>query len=282
MRFNKPTKKALTCNLFAFILTILLFLLISCIGFAVGVFNDKSVVNKLSESDYYNKVYDTINSNSKDIVQKAGFPTSILDDVITLERVYIGGKNYVNDVLNGNEPDIKTDKLRTTLANNIDAYLNERGLIRTDKLKESSDVMIAAIEAEYEKGIQLKFVDYYTGYKADFIKLNLVMVPVLVLLIAVICSFLLRMNQYIHRGVRYITYALIASSSLTMLLAFYMITTKNYTSLTLNPDYYYDFITMYLKWDIMVFLYLGEIGLLLSLVLIPFTGYLKNRLYNIG
>ena len=276
---KKPGKKVMMCSLFSFLLTLLIFLLITGIGITVGVFNDKSVVNKLSESNYYNKVYEVIHHNAEEAVKEAGFPTVVLENVITLERVYIGGKNYVNDVLNGTEPKIKTDKLRETLLENVDRYLDEQGLIRTEEMKNQSEALATVIEEEYRTGINLKFVDYYTEYRTNFMHMAYIGIPMILLLIFVICAMLIRMNQYKHRAVRYINYALIAASCLIILMAIYLLAAKHYSGLNLSPDYYNDFLITYLRWDIMVFLYLGEIGMALSLVLLPLTGYMKNRIF---
>ena len=274
----KSKIKILICNTFSFILTILFFLLLLCVGLTFGMFNNKTLVSKLMESNYYGEAYEEINQNAEKLVKTAGLPVSVLEDVITLDRVYIGGSNFINNELSGDEDQIKTQKLKAKLSENIHNYLDEHRIIWKEHL--DIDQLISEVEAEYVKGIQLHFIDYYLEYKSHFLKLLLFVLPSLLILISILCYFLIRMNQYKHRGLRYINYALIAASGMTILLAGYLLLTKQYEAFEVSPDYYLNFLTTYLKWDVMIFIYLGEIGLVLALVMISLTGYLKNHINN--
>ena len=276
----KSILKTSICSMFAFLLTLLFLMLFVSLGLSFGVFNDRSVLSKLTESNYYSKVYDRVNADTEAIVQTAGFPKTVLDDVITLERVYIGGKNYINNVLKGKDATIQTEKLRAVLSEHINNYLNEQEIIRTKKLESGIESMISAVEDEYVNGIQLQFVKDYSEDKTLFTRLMLIVLPALIVLIGILCYFLIRMNHYKHRGLRYINYALIASSCLTLLIAAYLLITQQDRNIEVSPDYYFDFITMYLRWDIMVFIYLGEIGLVISMVLISLIGFMKSRINN--
>jgi hypothetical protein len=278
-RINSKIQKLISSS-FAFLLTLLFVTLFVCLGFSIGVFNNTSIISKINESNYYNDVYNELNTNAEAIVQKAGFPTTVLQDIITVERVFVGGKNYINNILNGEESQINTDKLREDLKNNIDQYLNDQGITRTDEMNTNIEAMQAEIESQYRSGIEFQFVNYYMEYKAHYVNLIKILMPVIILLIGILCYFVIRMHSHKHRGLRYINYALISSSCMMILAATYLLISKRYVKMDITPEYYSNFINTYLKWDVLVFLYIGGIGLTISIAIISFTGYLKNKIQN--
>ncbi|MDD3173962.1 MAG: hypothetical protein PHF63_10020 [Herbinix sp.] len=280
MKHKKSRMQAVISCIFALILTLLFITLYVCFGFSLGVFSNRSIIEELNRSNYYNEVYDTLNKNAEELVIKAGFPATVLENVITIERVYVGGRNYVNGVLAGEEPQINTDKFRSDLTSNFDQYLTKQGITRTDDINTGVEAMISEIENEYKSSIQLQFVNYIIEYKTHFMNLMKVIIPVVTILIGILCFFLIKMRKYKHRGLRYINYALIASSCMTILAGAYLLVTKQYEKVNVTPDYYNNFLTAYLKWDIMVFMYLGGIGLLISALLISLTSFVRNRIMN--
>jgi len=280
MKWNKSMLRSLINSLFAFLLTLLSVTLILCAGFSVGLFSNKSIIKAINQSNYYNNVYQELSSHMEDVVTAAGLPSSVLTDVITLERVYIGGKNYVDSALRGEEAVIKTDKLQEQLMNNINLYVQNEDIIQSEDLNSGITKVISVVEAEYKDAIQLQFVNDIVEYRLQYHHLIRILVPIVIVLIGILCYFLLRMQKYIHKGVRYIVYALMASSLMTMIVSFYLVITKPYAGMNVLPDYYKKFISAYLHWDLMIFIYIGGIGLTISIALISLISYLKNGIKN--
>lgn len=278
-KYNKKMK-AYISGTFAFLLTILFSLLFISLGLLFGVFSNRSILSKLNESNYYTNVYTELDRSTEDMMRKAGFPADALKNVITQEKVYVGCKNYVNNTLAGNKADIKTEKLHKELKDNLATYLSNKGVVQDDQLKKDMDGLAAGIVDAYRSSVQLKFIPLITKYRIRYESLMKVLIPVLVALSGVLCFFLIRLHRYRHRGLRYISYALITSSLLILIASIYLITTKRYMMTDITPEYYKTFINTYLRWNTMLFLYIGGLGLLLSAALISLTGYLKNRINN--
>jgi hypothetical protein len=246
----------------------------------LGFFNSKSIISRINETYYYDKVYAETNKRAEEIVLQADLPVTVLKDVITLDRVYIGGNNYVNGTLKGNKPKLSTDKLKSDLNGNIDRYLKEQGIEQTEQVKAGQAEVVSRVEKEYLAGVRFKFIDYLIAWKA---RVGSIMVPLLslsILLCATLCYLLLRLHKNKHRGLRYINYALISASLLIFIAASYLLLRKDYERLNVMPDYYNDFLTAYFRWDIQVFLYIGGIGILVSVVLISLTRFLRDRADN--
>lgn len=277
MKQSKTKIKKLISITNGFLLTLLFFTLSVCIGLGIGVFNSRSVISKINETDYYNNIYEDLNKKAEEIVLQAGLPTTVLQNVITLERVYSAGSNYIDTTLEGKKPQINTDRLQINFTNNINQYFMDNGIEQTEKIKAGQAKVVTRLIQVYGSNIKFKFVDQYTDFSSEFWNLMKFFLPMNVILIGILCFFLLKMHRYLHRGLRYINYAMIASSFIIVLCSVYLRLNKGYEKLNVMPDYYRDFLEAYFKWGISVFLYIGGLGIILSILMISFTGFLKKR-----
>jgi hypothetical protein len=272
------TGKGIIKGIYTFLLTILITVLILLLSVAVSFFNDSVILRKVNESNYYNDIHRELSTKSEELIKKAGFPTSVLEDVITLERVYVDGKNYIEATLQGKEASIQAKRIREELHSKIEQYLKDEKIVITEDLKAGIEVMKAEIEGVYRQGIQLQIMNYIHAYKISYFRWLRVAIPIVIGLIGVLCFFLLWMSKYKHRGVRQISYAAMASSAILILSSGYLLIRKPYRNLEAAPDYYYDFLTTYFQWGNKVIFYMGFMGILVSIILISLVNYMKERM----
>ena len=278
MEKKQKLMQRIISSIFAFLLTMIFVSSFTLTGLYYGVFNNRIILSKVNESNYYNEVYKELQDRAEGILQEAGLPLNVLSDVITLKRVYVGGKYYIEDTLSGKEPVINTDKVRSQLEQNIDQYLTEEDISGTKELDTGIEEVVRKVEQEYKRGIHFQFIDYIAEYKASFMRLLRIAIPILILLASVIIVLLIKIHRYKHSGIRYIAYAMIASSCIVITSSAFLLITKSYEKMKQLPFYYGRFLTNYLKWDIQVFLYLGGIGMLLAILLITLVAYLKKNI----
>ncbi len=280
MKGNSSRIKDFLCCIFSFQLSLLFLALIILAGLHFGVFNDRIILNKVNESNYYNEVQKELNSRASVMMEETGLSAELLTGVITLERVYIDGKYYMEDVLAGKEPAMKTDKIRDTLKQNIEGYLEDNNISLTEELNIGVNALISRVEQEYKRELQFGFIHYLGEYKVYYRSFIKKAIPVISALAGAISFMLIKMHGYRHRGIRYITYAMISSGCITGITAGHLLLVKAYDGIQVLPEYYNRFLTNYFKWDIQVFLYLGGLGILLSILLIILTEYVKNQATN--
>lgn len=278
MKSDKIKLRHIIAGLFTFLLTIQLAILLLLIGFGIGVFHDTTIIQKVNESNYYNEIHKEMNTIAEELMIEAGLPVTVLSEVITLDRVYISGKYYIEDTLAGRYATPTTTNIREKLSANMDQYLEEQGVLPSDELDSDVEHLLNEVEQVFQKGIQFEFVDYIASYKASYMHLLKIALPIVLCMIGVLCYFILRMNRYPHRGVRMIVYATIAASMMSILTASYLLLSGQYDKVEASPDYYRKFLVLLLQWDIKVFLYLGLMGLVIAIVLINLVGYMKNRI----
>ena len=278
MKQGNITAKRIIGGIFTFLLTVLAAVLILLLSTAMSIFNDRVVIQKLNESNYYNDIYSELNKKAEELIAKAELPDSVLTKVITLERVYVDGKNYIEATLRGEEVPLQTQKLREQLSDNVDQYLKEQNLVITDELSMGVATIITELEELYRQGIELELMKYLHEYKLSFYRLMWVIIPVILALTVVLCYFILQMNRYKHRGVRQISYATLSASVMAILSAGYLLLAKPYRRLEIAPDYYSDFLHHYFDWSSKGLLYMGFMGILVTVILIALVNYMKNRI----
>lgn len=278
MKHNTDRLQNLISSVFSFLLAIMLLLLLLIAGLFSGAFNDKVIKAKVNESNFYNETYSIIYDRSESILKEAGLPESILKDAITLQRVYIGGKYYVEDVLAGKEPSYKTDKLKATLEENIRDYLDQQNIEVTKDLEAGTKELTERIIQEYRRGIQFDFINSISRLKYSSIRIVTFMLPVIIGLILLISFLLFRMHKYKHRAIRYINYSVITASVLTGGVAIALLLLKIYNKVTVQPKYYNTFLRNYFSWDIKVYLYLAGLGSIAAILLFLLTEHMKNNI----
>ncbi len=272
-------KKLLSC-IFSFMLSLSFSALFVLIGLQLSVFNNRLILDQINESGYYYEVQKELDNSASAILEDAGMPTELLSGVITLERVYLDGRNYMEEALAGEPAAPETEKLTNVLKQNIDKYLESNSIERTEEFDTGIDALISSIGQEYERVIQFRFIRYLGEYKIYYRNILIKAFPMILCLAVFLSVLLIRMHRYRHRGIRYITYALTASSCSIAIFSCYLLISKVSNRIVASPDYYKRFITGYFKGNLQVFLYLSGFGILLSIFLIILTGYLKKRYFD--
>lgn len=277
MILDKSKIPKITCFIFGFLLTVLFAVLtLSVVGY-IGISSKRNIAESINESKYYNSVYELIKENTEELAKQAGLPKKVLTDVITQDRVYIGGFKYINDTLKGEKAEINTINMRELLRKNVNDYI----LNQTDAAISVTDVslntVINEIEQEYKNRMELKLIQSLYYLKIKYRSIIMILIPILLALIGFISYLLIKIQVQQHRGVRLITYSLIASSILMEIIGLVLCFIRPLGGLEVSPVYYRDFIEVWLQKGIKIFLSMGEVGLTISLALILCTGYLKSK-----
>lgn len=276
-RKRKRIRRSLSLVL-SYILSLVFFLLFVLIGIKAGVFNNNVILDRLNKSNYYHSIYETVLDNVESVLLPTGLNESVLNSVITMDMVYIGAKNTIEGTIRGEQVTQDTSGLENRLIKNIEDYAAENGIAYGTEQGQGLIKLSKDIAFEYTRMMDFPFINYYVKYRSIYDKLFVILVPVLLVIAGFIIVMLLRMQRYKHRAVRYIEYSTLASTIMISLFPLYLLISGNYRKINVSPRYFYDFMVGYLKWDIEVFLYIGGIGLIISLSLLLLIGNLKRRI----
>lgn len=127
--------------------------------------NEPYILSSLQKSDYYNKVYQLVESNFENYIQQSGLDEKVLKNIVTEDMIEKDTKTIISNIYNGFKEDVSIVEIEKKLENNIIKSLKNRSLSseETKAIKE----YVAKISEEYKATISnLQIEDQiYSKYK---------------------------------------------------------------------------------------------------------------------
>lgn len=199
--------------IFSVILTIsiLLYILINLLSSTI--LKESYILSKLDQANFYQKVYEEVNSNFEKYIYQSGFDENVLNNVITEEKVKEDFKIIIDNIYNGTNQDINTETIKTNLINNINSQL---GANISKTQQNSIDSFVDTILNEYTQTI------LHTQYENKINKaytqinkyINLANKALLIIMAVLIILLILLNLKRLYRGVSYIGISMLSSGIL--------------------------------------------------------------------
>lgn len=199
--------------IFSAILTIsiLLYILINLLSSTI--LKESYILSKLDQANFYQKVYEEVNSNFEKYIYQSGFDENVLNNVITGEKVKEDFKIIIDNIYNGTNQDINTETIKTNLTNNINSQL---GANISKTQQNSIDSFVDTILNEYTQTI------LHTQYENKINKaytqinkyINLANKALLIIMAVLIILLILLNLKRLYRGVSYIGISMLSSGIL--------------------------------------------------------------------
>lgn len=154
-------------SILTFILTLIITILI-CLIFVANLLTSTLlskdyILSKLDETDYYNKIYEYVESNFEKYLNQSGLDEEVLKNLITVEVIKSDTEKILNNIFDNAQENINIDTIEQNLKNNIDKYLTENNLNA-----ETSDIdaFVETIGNEYLNSISHNKYEQkiYDGY----------------------------------------------------------------------------------------------------------------------
>lgn len=199
--------------IFSAILTIsiLLYILINLLSSTI--LKESYILSKLDQANFYQKVYEEVNSNFEKYIYQSGFDENVLNNVITEEKVKEDFKIIIDNIYNGTNQDINTETIKTNLTNNINSQLGAN----ISKIQQNSiDSFVDTILNEYTQTIlhtqyENKINKVYTQINKY---INLANKALLIIMAVLIILLILLNLKRLYRGVSYIGISMLSSGIL--------------------------------------------------------------------
>ena len=97
------------------------------------VLNESYIMSKLEEEDYYNKIYESAESNFENYIHQSGLDEEVLNNIITKEKIEKDTKIIINNIFDGTDTEIDTDEIKNKLNENIDNSLGRKKTATEEK-----------------------------------------------------------------------------------------------------------------------------------------------------
>lgn len=277
MSHKKRQIKKIISYVLSFILSLCIAALLFLVGIKIGVFNSSIITSQLNKTNYYSELSDTMYDNAADLLRPTGLPEEVLEGVIDDNRMYIDAKNSIEAAFRGKEYTADTSYLEDAFKTNIQNYIEENNLEANEETEEGLQTLTAQIVEEYNSLIEFPFVDYYIKYQAMYNKIFVYGIIIMLILILIICVALISMQHWAHRGVRYISYGVLAAAIMVCVAPLCIKISGVYKGLNISPRNMYNLLVAVIDQDINVFLYLAAFAGVIFGMCMGIIHMLKNR-----
>lgn len=263
-RKSTGISKNIISGITAFILSVSCTLLTVILAGYYGFFSTDHIMDSLQKVQYYSKVMNHFNEEAWDVTIPMGLPQEVLKDISDIIKVTRDVNGNLTAGLDGTDYKVDTSGLEKKLDENVRAYMKKSHKeLDADQEKVLSEYK-KNIAAKYVSSVQVPLVKYLGSFKELFKKAMVVGIPVCLILMICAAALLVAVRRWKHRGLRYITYGTLGTVLMTAALPAAILVSGIYKRIQLSPEYFYQFITAYVKGGLMLFLYFSAAWLILS------------------
>ncbi len=244
-----------------------IYLLLLMMALWIGAFQDSSVLNRISDTEYYRAIYDELRSDTGMSLSLMNIPESVMDDSITYERVVMAARQQLeNDLRNGDykaDTSILTDRLRE----DISAYLETRSAAVTDQVRTGIQILTDRLGEKYENLLRWPFSSWWHDLSVQFGLMAEKSVPILcaLILLCILTQYIL--GHHLGHSISNISRILFAGAGIVLLtgIGFRFKGLSGWETVT--PLYMGQFFGMYRAAVARAFMGVGGCGILLAAAL---------------
>lgn len=120
----------------------------------------------------------------------------------------------------------------------------------------------------------LTYINYYVSFRNMYNKFFIILIVILLVLAVVDIVITIKDHHYVHRGLRYVTYATLAAAIMTGVLPLFLFIQGRYKHLNIKPVYFYNMFvdvinkSLYSFMAVSVFFILVSAGLIIATVIL--------------
>lgn len=268
-------------SIISFILAFLLSLSLTALTLLLVMewsgFSRSSFYKNMSANNYYGYVKVDINNEAESTTIPIGLPADVLKNVFTSFKISQDVNGYIDAVFSGKEYTADTTEITKNLNNNIQNYFKKQGIKLTQEQENNIQPYTASIEKIYLDTVKMPLLSAFVKARTFYQKIFPIGVTACIIF-TLICLFLIiRLHQWLHRALRYITYSTIAAGLMTGILPLLILNSGFYKKVNLSPQYFYNFYTDYVTSIFTSYLYFSVFWLVLSAILFAIINIIKNN-----
>lgn len=282
MRGNSKKKKnigrTIFCILFGFLLSVFLTIVSILIAIRIGFLNKEVILRCLDSVDFYNQVQAEIYTQISYEIIPTGLELNLIDETIPIEKVHNDVNSYIEACFDDVEYTIETAEIENAIYENIMDQFENMERQEDTGTQEHARRFVSNIIEKYPDIIKFPYMKEFASVctRIDPI-ISMIMIAAAVMG-AVCILFLLLLQRWKHRSLRYIIYAGLAAALMTVAIPVYLLIQKTYEGLGIRPAYLYNFCMEYIKASLLSFIWIG-VGLLgSSILLMIVVKLMKERL----
>lgn len=144
----KILKNVFSYIIMTFLAVLLSFLLIANL-LSSTILSKDYILDKLNQTDYYNKVYNYVESNFEKYIYQSGLDESVIKNIITVEQIREDTQSIIENIYDNAKKEIKVEEVKQNLIDNIEESLGKS----IDNQKSSVETFAQTIADEYVNSV---------------------------------------------------------------------------------------------------------------------------------
>lgn len=238
---NLERIRSLLCTILSFLLSL------AFVGLAVlfviqsSCFSRASFYRNLLSSLYYQNVLSEIYKSAESITIPTGLSIEVLDNTIESYEVHQDINDQIDAGIKGEAYHTDTSLLESRLEKNINDYLTREGIQPDQEQKKNIGLYITSIANEYIDIIKIPLFNSLISTRKTYHKIFSIGLTICILIIIITLSMLLKMNRWVHRALRYMTYSTTAAAFMIATIPGILLYSGIYQRIQLSPHYFYNF-----------------------------------------
>ena len=212
--------KKIISYIISFLLVIILIVFTLLQTVKLTILNKSYVENKINNSNYYTELSETINEKFKNYIMQSGMEDRIFENLFTEEKLKNDFSKVLDAIYENKQLSIDTTEIKNKLDDNIEQYLKENKIKKTNKDKEQIATFEEVIIQNYVSSVQYSsssinsianIVKIYNSYLKIVLNISIVLTIVLIIVL-----ILLNVKNF-KKVLSYIGTSLIATSGLIVI-----------------------------------------------------------------
>lgn len=143
--------KRIIKNIIAIFLTIATIIYITINLLSSTILSKEYVINKIEEIGYYDKIYESVESNFENYIYQSGLDENALENIVSKEKIREDTNLILNNIYDGAEKEIDVQEIEDNLNKNIETSLGNQRLNATQQ--KSIETFVEQICNEYKDTI---------------------------------------------------------------------------------------------------------------------------------
>ncbi len=261
------------------ILTIVLFAILLLSTVKISFLNKSAFLRELNKSDYYAGIKTDIYNDTLAMIKPSGLTMEdVVGDSLTVDMVYNDVKGYIEAMFDGGQYEIQDGEYRAGVIENLKSYAVANGMELNDENLTYIDSMADEIMGQYESKVTFPYMSYFISIVERYNRIFWPAIGGLSLIGIVAFVMILIMQKFKHRGVRVLTYSMIAAD-LMLFVPICIANAKNIQSkISTSPKYFYDFVVRYVSGYFEGVMFMCGAVLVPIFICIAITIYMKKRI----
>jgi hypothetical protein len=275
---RKRLIKYLICSNISFLLSVTVAILALLLVVRFSCFSRNSLYMNMRRNNYYVSLQEEVHKKAQTITLSTGLPIEIINGTMDLYQINRDVKGYIESNFKEKNFLIDTSGIENNIETNIRNYFIAENIVPTIEQNANMKLYIDSISELYSNSIKPHLLESYFYGRSIYLQIFRIGVGISIPVILLLLFLLLKMNPWLHRAFRYITYSITASALMIVIIPAMLLYYEEYLKINLKPEYMYQFIISFISNILETFIKFG-IGLgFVAIILLIIMKQIKLRL----